>query len=216
MISPRAASRSLAVAAALTATCALAAPADPLPVTLESRAGRVVAAVDLSRVLPADLPGRLGNGLRNVVAIYVAVVPLGGGEPAAAYPLVFEVLYDVWEETWSVTARDPRAPGGRRHVLKDAEALRALLSHVAGADLGPLASLPARRFTVDVRIDVNPVSPELLANTREYLAGAASARGASRSVLGTMAGFLLRGPDDEGESLLFRSRPLSADAVTRR
>ncbi len=214
----RAAARSLALAAALVATCAGAAAraADPLPVTLASQAGRVVAAVDLSKALPSDLPERLGNGLRNVVAIYVAVVPLGGEEPAAAYPLVFEVLYDVWEETWSVTVRDPKTPGGRRQVLRSVEELRALLAHVPDADLGPVGALPASRFTVDVRIDVNPVSPELLAYTRQYLAGAARARGGSRSVLGTMAGFLLRVPDDEGGSLLFRSRPLSADAVKPR
>jgi hypothetical protein len=218
VIAARATPRRLALAAALAATCAAASPAgaDPLPVTLTSHAGRVVASVDLSPVLPRGLPERLGNGLRNVVAVYVGVVPVGREEATAAYVRVFDVLYDVWEETWSVTVRDPRTPGGRRQILGSAEALRALLARVGDADLGPIAALPPSPFTVDVRVDVNPISPELLATTREYLAGAASARGASRSVLGTMAGFLLREPDEEDDSLLFRSRPLSADAVTPR
>ena len=220
MIPSRAAARKLAVAvaAALAAAFAAASPAaaDPLPVTLASHAGRLVAAVDLSPVLPRDLPDRLGNGLRNVVAFYVTVVPLGAEEPSAAYVRVVDVLYDVWEETWSVTVRDPRTPGGRRQVIRKIEALRALLSRVDGADLGPAGALPRSPFTVDVRVDVNPISAELLATTREYLAGAASARGASRSVLGAVAGFLLREPEGEGDSLLFKSRPLSAGAVAPR
>ncbi|HSM92219.1 MAG TPA: hypothetical protein VLT47_04975 [Anaeromyxobacteraceae bacterium] len=209
----------LALAATLAALCAAPAAraeAGPIPVALARRDGHVVAAVDLTAVLPGELPSRLGNGLRNVVALYVAVVPIGGEEPTAAFVRVFDVLFDVWEETWTVTVRDPRTPGGRRHVLRSVDALRALLARVDEADLGPAGSLPPSRFTVDVRIDVNPISPELLAATREYLAGAAGGRGASRSVLGAVAGFLLREPEEREQSLVFRSRPLSPDAVPPR
>lgn len=212
-----------AAAAALIATSLgtwilpASAAADPLSVTLARRDGRVAATVDLAPVLPADLEERLGNGLRNVVAFYVGVVPDGAEEPTTGFARVIEVLFDVWEETWSITIRDPQSPGGRHRRLGGAAELRQLLSHGADADLGPAASLPSSRFTLDVRIDVNPVSPELLARTREYLAGAAGRPGgASRSVLGTVAGFLLREPEDDGEILLFRSRALSADAVAPR
>jgi len=207
-----------AAVAALLATCALARPAaaDPLPVTLASHAGRVAATVDLAPVLPPDLPEQLGNGLRNVVAIFVAVVPLDRREPTAGFARVIEVLYDVWEETWAVTIRDPQSPSGRRQAVRDLAELRKLLAHGADADLGPAASLPSAQFAIEVRIDVNPVSPELLARTREYLAGAAVRGGTSRSVLGTVAGFLLREPDDDAEILHFRSGALSADAVVPR
>jgi hypothetical protein len=202
----------------LAAGVALAVPfpsaaAELLPVALAVRAGRVTAAVDLAPVLPKELEEKLGNGLRNVVAILVAVVPVDGGAPPAAHGRVLEVLYDVWEETWAVTIRDPQSPSGRRLVLKTAAELHRLLARCADADLGPPAELPAGPFTIDVRVDVNPVSPELLARTREYLAGAARPAGTSRSVLGTVAGYLLREPDDEDETFIFRSRALTSAAV---
>jgi hypothetical protein len=207
-----AAAAALALAAGATVAAAFSA-ADSLPVTLTSRGGQVAAAVDLTPVLPKNLEERLGNGLRNVVAIFVAVVPVDGGAPAAAYGRVLEVLYDVWEETWAVTIRDPQSPSGRRQILRTAAELHRLLARAADADLGPAAGLPAGPFTVDVRVDVNPVSPELLARTREYLAGAARPAGSSRSVLGTVAGYLLREPDDQGGSFVYRSRTLTSAGV---
>jgi hypothetical protein len=203
----------LALAAAATLAAALPAAAEPLPVTLSSRGGRVAVAVELAPVLPKDLEPRLGNGLRNVVAVFVAVVPHDGGAPPAVYGRVLEVLYDVWEERWIVTTRDPLTASGSRQVLRTATELHQLLGRAADAELGPADALPAGPFTVDVRVDVNPVSPELLARTREYLAGAAGTGGASRSVLGTVAGFLLRAPDDDGETFLFRSRTFTAGEV---
>jgi hypothetical protein len=204
----------LVVAAAATLSAALpASAAELLQVTLSARAGRISAAVDLAPVLPKDLEARLGNGLRNVVAVFVAVVPLDGGPPPAAYGRVLEVLYDVWEESWVVTIRDPQTPSGTRQVVRSRADLHQLLARAADADLGPASAFPEGPFTVNVRVDVNPVSPELLARTREYLAGAAGPGGATRSVLGTVAGFLLRAPDDEGESLLFRSHSLSAGGI---
>lgn len=191
--------------------------AAPLGVTLSSREGRIQAAIDLGPAIPADLTSRLGNGLRNVLAIFVGIVPEGAAEPSVARASVLEILFDVWEESWSVTVRDARSPGGRRRVVATVEELRRLLSSSVDADLGPVAALPQGPFTVEVRIDVNPVSPELLARTREYLAGAAGRPGgASRSVLGTVAGLMLREPDDDGEVLFFRSVPLERASVRAR
>jgi hypothetical protein len=201
--------------AALGALAALpgAAHADPLAVSLAARDGIVRATVDLAPAFPRPVEARLGNGLRNVVAVFVAVMPADGGAPTAGAGRVLEILFDVWEETWSVTIRDAGAPGGRRQTVRSGEALRQVLHHAADVELGPVASLPAQPFTVDVRLDFNPVSPELLARTREYLAGATGPGGSSRSVLGAVAGLLLREPDDEEESLLLRSAPLTAASV---
>ncbi len=215
----RIAPRPLLGLAAAFAIAAIATPAlatDPVPANLTGRDGHAIAALDLGAALPADLATRLGNGLQNVLAIFVGVVPAGADEPTAGIARVLEILFDVWEETWTVTIRDAQSPGGRRTVVATAAELRRILAHGADADLGPAAQLPAT-FSLVVRIDVNPVSPELLARTREYLAGAAGRPGGtSRSVLGAVAGFLLRQPDDEGEVLLLRSSPLSRDAAKAR
>jgi hypothetical protein len=211
------------LAAAVTAL-ALAAPrcaaaADPLPVQVTAREGRLLASVDVGRAFGAAADRELGNGLTNVVAVWVAVLPAGGGPPALVYGRIIDILFDVWEEAYLVTVKDPRAPQGLRLVVRDARALRTLLSEERDLDLGPMALLPEGEFVVEARVEVNPVSKEQLLRTREFIANpAAGSRpgGGSRSVLGAMASFLLREPAAGSDVHLFRSRALRRGEVVAR
>ena len=205
-----------ALAAALPATAA-AAP-QPLPLQLAARSGRLIATVDLSAAFPATLEREMGNGLTNVVAVYVTVIPSGSRHPAMLYGRVVEILFDVWEETYAVTVKDAHVPQGVRFVLPDFKSLRAFLSQERDIDLGPVALLPAEPFFVEARVEVNPVSKEQLQRTREYIANpAAGARaGGSRSVLGAMASFLLREPDPGTDVTVLRAGPLGPGEVKAR
>ncbi len=218
----RTARRPLRRAAALLALAVWALPAGaatgPLPLQLTRRAGRVVASVDLSAAFPASLERELGNGLTNVVAVYVTVTPLGGRHPALLYGRVVEILFDVWDETYTVTVKDPHVPQGVRLVLPDFKALRRFLSDERDLDLGPATLLPPGGFTVEARVEVNPVSKEQLERTREFIAnpaGGTRSQG-SRSVLGAMASFLLREPDAGSDVTLLRSGPLAPGEVPAR
>lgn len=210
-----------ATLAALLVSAALPAAAAPaqLPVKLAARGGRLAATVDLSAAFPPSLEREMGNGLTNVVAVYVAVIPAGGRQPVMLYGRVVDILFDVWEETYAVTVKDPHVPQGVRLVLPDFAALRRFLSEERDLDLGPAALLPAGAFFVEARVEVNPVSKEQLQRTREFIANPAAgtrAQGASRSVLGAMASFLLREPDPGSDVYLFRSRPLAPGEVSAR
>lgn len=178
-----------------------------------------MAAVDLSSALPPSLEHEVRNGLTNVIAVYVTVNPLEGRHPALLYGRVVEILFDVWEETYSVTVKDPHVPQGVRFVVTDYRALSRLLSHERDLDLGPASLLPAGGFFVEARVEVNPVSREQLQRTREFIAnpsGGARAHGGSRSVLGAMASFLLREPDPGAGVAVLRSGPLERGQVTAR
>lgn len=210
-----------AALAGLLLSAALPAEAAPgeLRVKLAARGGRVTASLDLSEAFPAALEREVGNGLTNVVALYVAVIPAGGREPALLYGRVVEILFDVWEESYSVTVKDPHVPQGVRLALRDFAALRRFLSEARDVDLGPAALLPGGAFFVEARVEVNPVSKEQLQRTREFIANPAAgtrAQGGSRSVLGAMASFLLREPDSGTDVHLLRSRPLARAEVTAR
>jgi len=129
---------------------------------------------------------------------------------------VVEVLYDVWDETYTVSLRDGRAAGPSRRTAADPVALRRLLSEARDLDLGPLAPLPPGRFRLEARVELNPVSQELMARTRELLANPATAGrpgATSRSVLGAMAGYLLREPEPGDDVVLLRSRPFARSEV---
>jgi hypothetical protein len=210
-----------AIVAAL-AALALAAPARaamPLPVTLSAKEGRVLATLDVAPAFAPATERELGNGLTNVVAVYVAVLPAGGGPPALVYGRVVDILFDVWEEAYVVTVKDPRSPQGVRLALRDFRALRAFLSNARDLDLGPVSLLPPSGFVVEARVEVNPVSKEQLQSTREFIANpAAGSRpgGASRSMLGAMAGFLLREPDPGSDVHVFRSRFIDRGEVRAR
>jgi hypothetical protein len=203
-----------AIAAAIALGAEAATPA-PLPALLATRAGRAEATVDISPAFPASAEDEFGNGLTNVVAIYVSVVPEGSRAPVALYGRIVEILFDVWEETYTVTVKDPRAPWGVRHVLPDFAALRRFLSDVRGVDLGPSQSLPSSAYRLEARVEVNPVSREQLQRTREYIANPSAGTrtaGATRSVLGAVASFLLREPDAGSDVHLFRSRTFTGTA----
>jgi hypothetical protein len=204
---------SLAAALALRAAPTLA--DGPMPVELSGADGRLTATLDLAPAFPPEVIRELGNGLSNVVAVYVVVVPEAGGEPVAIYGRIVEVLYDVWEETFAVTVKDPRSPLGARLVVPSAAGLGSLLSSGRDLDLGPLGSFPAGRLVLEARVEVNPVSREQLQRTREFIASASPRAGGARSVLGAMAGFLLREPAPDAEVRVFRSRPFEVARVPR-
>lgn len=218
--------RALLAAALLPVLAALAAPraasaAAPgvLEARFESRQGRLSGTVDLAPAFPADLERLLGNGLTNVIAVHLALAPARGGEPVAVWAREIQVLYDVWEETYGVVVRDPAAPRGRRLTMATFAELRRFLSDVKGAALGPAAVLGTETWVVSARVELNPVSKELLDRTRELIANpsaASRAGGPSRSVLGAMASYLLREPPPGAEVRVLRSRPFVAAEVTSR
>ena len=111
-------------------------------------------------------------------------------------------------------ADDP-APLASRLEARDWPELRGLLADVAGVDLGPAAALGAGRWVVQARVEVNPVSHELLERTRESIGNPGSGvRGGapSRSVLGAMASDLFRG-SESSEAHLFACPPFTAAEV---
>ena len=213
--------RTLAALAAL----ALAAPAAaaqiaPLAVALAVKDGRLLASIHVERAFAPAAERELGNGLTNVVAVYVSVMPASGGAPALVYGRVIDILFDVWDEVYVVTVKDPRAPQGIRLVLRDVAALRAFLADQRDLDLGPVGLLPEGAFVLEARIELNPVSKEQLRRTREFIAnpsaGTRASGGGSRSVLGGMASFLLRDPDPGSDVHLFRSRAFARAEVAPR
>lgn len=197
---------------ALSAGPARALDAPPGEVRVEVQGGRLLAGADLSQVFPPELDRHLASGLTNVVAFHAALLPEGGGEPLALDGREVDVLYDVWEERYVVTVKDRAHPRGERRVLADAARLHAFLSDLRGLDLGPAAALGGGAFVVQLRIEVNPVSRELLERTREFIANPSSTRvggGPSRSVLGAMASYLLRGAEPGVDVHVLRSRPFT-------
>jgi hypothetical protein len=211
----------LALALALLAPAPGARAGDePVTCSLESRGGRLVARLDLSAAFPDDLRRTFGNGLTNVVALHVALVQVreDGEATVALFGREVDVLYDVWEETFAVTVKDPQSPRGRRLTARTWAELRGLLADAHDLDLVPAAELGEGPWLLRTRVEVNPVSKELLQRTREFIAnpsGGVRTAAPSRSVLGAMASYLLQA-GDAGEARQFHTRPFTAREVVKR
>lgn len=220
----RAALLALAIAAAVAAVLAARVATAPQgsaasPGTVSVRGGRVLATFDLSEAFPADLQRQLGNGLTNVVALHVSLVPEKGNVPVAIYGRTIEILYDVWKEAYRVTVKDPEHPAGRQLSLAGWKELRPLLSEASDVDLAPSSLLSGGTWVAVARVELNPVSEELLERTRELIANphaGTGADGGSPSVLGAMASFLLRSGQPGPGVHFFRSRPFTVEGGTVR
>ncbi len=201
--------RAALAALALAAIGSSPVPEQPFPGSLAVKQGRLRATLDLSAAFPPELERTVRDGLTHVVAMHVSVAPEGGGAPVAIWAREVEVLWDVWEERFSVTATDPEHPRGHALRFRDFKALRGFLSDERDLALGPTAALGGGRWVVVARVELNPVK-ELRERTRELVRGQRGGQGAdggSPSVLGAMASYLLGGAGGEGQARFFRSRP---------
>lgn len=201
--------RVVLAAVALAAAGGSSAPEQPFPGSLAVRQGHLRATLDVSAAFPPEVERTVHDGLTHVVAMHVSVAPEAGGAPLAVWAREVEVLWDVWEERYSVTATDPEHPRGRTLRFRDFKALRGFLAEAGDLDLGPTAALGGGRWVVIARVELNPVK-ELRERTRELVRGQRGGQGAdggTPSVLGAMASYLLGGAGGEGQARFFRSRP---------
>jgi len=194
----------LAAAALLAAAWPAPSPrpldAAPLQVDCRVEAGRLRAAVDLSPALDAELARALGSGLAHTLRLTVTALDATGRTAAAAQRDV-DVRLDVWTEVFALTIREPDGAASSR-LAPGWLAARDLLARPTPFDLGPLAGLP-ERFTIEARLELDPVTGRQLEKIRQQLARPAGAS----SLLGRLAAVLLRAPPPIVER--YRSADLS-------
>lgn len=210
--------RAVIAVIALLAAGAAPPPQPAFPGSLALGQGHLLASLDLSASFPPELERTLRDGLTHAVALHVSLVPEAGGEPLAVWAREVEVLWDVWDERFGVTASDPEHPRGQLLQFKSFGALRRFLAEAREVDLGPVAPLGEGRFAVVVRVELDPVK-ELRERTRELVRGQRAGRGpdgGTPSVLGAMAGYLLGNAGGEGQARFFRSPPFAVRDGTLR
>jgi hypothetical protein len=120
-------------------------------------------------VFDQELLEQLSSGFATTIVVRAYVYEKDGKELPVAYSAAtFRVVYDLWDEVYSVKIRDG---AGEREVEKAtrAEALKEATTMV-DFPVARLSDVPVKtHHYIGVIVEVNPVSKELLAEVRRWI-----------------------------------------------
>lgn len=110
----------------------------------------------------------LSSGIPSTVVIRIQIAPRDSDTPVAEQLIQRSVVYDVWDEVYTLRLEQP----GARKTLKvkyRAEALK-WLTAIDDVPVARLAVLPTREvFVLKMVVELNPVSKQTLAEVRRWL-----------------------------------------------
>ncbi len=110
----------------------------------------------------------LSTGIPSSVVIRIQITPQDSDEPVAEQLIQRSVVYDVWDEIYTLRLDQP---GGRKtiKIKYRAEALK-WLTAIDDLPVARLAVLPINQvFMLKMVVELNPVSKETLAEVRRWL-----------------------------------------------
>jgi hypothetical protein len=120
-------------------------------------------------VFDQELLEQLSSGFATTIVVRAYVYEKDGKELPVAYAAAtYRVVYDLWDEVYSVKIRDGAGEREVEHETR-AEALKAATTMV-DLPVGRLTDVPVKtHHYVGVIVEVNPVSKELLAEVRRWI-----------------------------------------------
>ena len=211
MIRTRAA-RVLFAAAALLAAAPPVAAADRPPVRTTGvavRDGQLAISVGLQDLFGPAEREHLTSGFSTRVLIRVALEDQAG-EPIAIAVQRAEIVYDIWDEKFSV--RTTRGLGAEsRAVAATADEAIWRAATLRDFPIADVARLRPGRYVVVVRGDLNPISEDLLADVRHWLVEPARGQrrlGAGDSFFGSFVSIFVNPRIEDSErQVRFASQP---------
>ena len=123
----------------------------------------------LAKLFDSTAFENMSSGFPSTVVLGVAVYPRKGGDPIAVRDVEYSVVYDLWDEQYVVRLD---LPNGRktRKVTYRAEALK-MITAVEDLPIARLADMPFEDiYFLRMTVQLNPVSPETLAEVRRWIA----------------------------------------------
>jgi hypothetical protein len=143
-------------------------PPAPRPIALVDDGRRLVISVAFPDLFDAALGARLDSGFATNIVVRAFVGREGAGRAEALAVRHTRVAYDLWDEVYLVEERDDA--GVRTARLGTRAQAIARVTTLDRLPVGEWARLrPGVRYVVRVVVEVNPVSPELLARVRRWL-----------------------------------------------
>ena len=169
--------------------------------------------VGLNDVVDDAFKKKVRSGFAQTIVLRVYLYREGDQAPLGLTLRTYRVWYDLWDERYFVQMQDPQ---GQRSLPFKSEG--EALGVVTKLDMFPL--IPAKVVPPDVRhfvavlVEVNPISPELLAQARRWLSRPGSERlSGGETFLGSFVSIFVNTKVSEAERIIkFRSQPFYRQA----
>ena len=169
--------------------------------------------VGIQDVVDEAFKKKVRSGFAQTIVLRVYLYREGEAQPLGLTLRTYRVWYDLWDERFFVQMKDPQ--GQRTLPFKtEAEALAAV-NKLENFPLVPASIVPAGvRHFVAVLVEVNPISPELLAQARRWLSRPGSERlSGGETFLGSFVSIFVNTKVTEAERIIkFRSQPFYRQA----
>jgi hypothetical protein len=185
---------------------------DPVPVREGSFAEKgafLTMTVGLPDVVDDSLRKKLRSGFTSMIVLRAYLFREGQTAPLGLTVRTYRVSWDVWEEVYLVQIEDPQGQLNLKFKT-EAEAV-AQLARLDSFPLDRLANIPIGvNHFVAVLIEVNPISPELLAQARRWLSrpGGTERLSGGDTFFGSFVSIFVNTKVNEAERIIrFRSRP---------
>ena len=171
---------------------------------IDRRDGRLFVSLGLQDLLRAQDAQRLLSGFTSRVLVRVAIFRLDSPQPVSQTMRHTEIVYDLWDEKFRVRRFEAGGKVETREASTASEAIDLATALVAF----PVVSLdrlePGVAYRLNVRADLNPISQELLADVRRWLArpSARGRMGSGDSFFGSFVSIFVNPRIDESERQL--------------
>jgi hypothetical protein len=162
-----------------------------------------------SDVFDEEMREQLQSGFVTTVFLRVYLFRAGQDIPIFFAAATYRVSYDVWDKVFDVRIRDPMGERNYREPTR-----QEALTDVTTMNQFPVAPLKEIKigpsYFIGVVVEVNPVSPELLAEVRRWVArpqGGSDQAQAGSSFFGSFVSIFINPKIEEADrTLRFRSQ----------
>ncbi len=161
-------------------------------------------------VVDKSLADKLASGLPTVIATRAYVLREGEPNPVALGVRTCRVTYDLWDEVYRLKIS---VPGSERDSA--AVNLEGVLRQCAEARDLPVADrallTPGKPHFLGVIVEVNPVSPQMLAQMRQWVSRPAGSTGIGPgdALFGSFVGLFVRQIGNADRTLRFRTQSIT-------
>jgi len=169
---------------------------------LAMRGGQLSLSLSFPEVFTARMKNRLASGFTSYLIVEVLVWMDGVKNPVASGVAQFIILYDIWDERYSVRQAGPW--GVRQLGPRSLSELIQVCGSLVQMQLLQMQTLPEKaNLRVEAVITVNPASEEQKRKVREYMANPDGRRyiGSPRSFFGSFSRMFVNEKDIRADAV---------------